>query len=63
MTVMVAKQQAQKVFHAPPDEATLDEIIHALYVRSTFNKGEAQIRGGLGVSHRSAKKRLSKWLR
>jgi uncharacterized protein (DUF433 family) len=36
-----------------------DQIVHARYVRSKFNKGETEIRQGRGIPHRLAKKRLA----
>ncbi len=60
---MVAKEAAKQVIDAMPDDATLDDIIHALYVRAKFARGEREIRDGRGVAHEDAKKRLQKWLR
>lgn len=46
-----------------PDQASLDEIIHALYLRAKFDRGEEEIRKGQGISHEEAKKKLQKWFR
>jgi hypothetical protein len=37
--------------------------MHALYVRAKFAKGEQEIREGKGISHKEAKRRLSKWVK
>lgn len=60
---MVAKDAAKQVIDALPDEASLDDIIHALYVRAKFEHGERQVRDGKGVPHAKARKRLERWLR
>ena len=60
---MVVKDLAKQVINALPDEASMDEIIHALYVNAKFRHGEDQVRRGRGVPHEEAKKRLGKWVR
>jgi hypothetical protein len=60
---MVAKEAAKHVIDAMPDHASMDDIIHALYVRAKFEHGECEIREGQGVPHEQAKERLRKWLR
>ena len=59
---MVAKEAAKHVIDAMPDDASMDDIIHALYVRAKFEHGEREIREGRGVPHEQAKERLRKWL-
>jgi predicted transcriptional regulator len=58
---MVAKEAAKHVIDAMPDDASMDDIIHALYVRAKFEHGEREIREGRGVPHEQAKERLRKW--
>jgi hypothetical protein len=60
---MVTKEMAKHVIDALPDEATLDDIIHALYVRLKFDHGRAEIQEGKGIPHQDAKARLKKWQR
>jgi hypothetical protein len=60
---MGAKEAAKHVIETLPDDASMDEIIHALYVRAKFEHGEREIREGSGVSHEEARQRLQKWLR
>jgi hypothetical protein len=60
---MTVKDSAKQVIDALPDTATMDEIIHALYVNIKFADGEREIRDGKGVTHEGAKQRLRKWLR
>jgi predicted transcriptional regulator len=57
---MVAKDAARNVIDALPEDASLDDIIHALYVRAKFEHGEQDIREGRTVTHDEAKERLRK---
>ena len=58
---MVVKEIARHIIDTLPDEANMDDIIHALYVNAKFRHGEREIRNGHGVSHESVKQRLRKW--
>jgi hypothetical protein len=58
---MPVKDIAKQVIDSLPDEATMDDIIHALYVKTKFERGEREIREGKGISHSEAKQRLQKW--
>jgi hypothetical protein len=60
---MVIKEVAKHVIDTLPEEATMDDIMHALYVNTKFNHGEQEIRNGKGVTHDKAKIRLNKWLK
>jgi len=59
---MPVKDIAKQVIDALPDEATMDDIIHALYVKAKFEHGEREIREGKGISHADARQRLQKWV-
>ena len=52
---MVAKETAKQVINSLPDDASMDDIIHALYVNVKFARGEREIREGRRVSHEEAK--------
>ncbi|MBN1902819.1 hypothetical protein JW926_15965 [Candidatus Sumerlaeota bacterium] len=60
---MATKEIAKKVIDSLPEEASLDDIIHALYVKIKFDHGEGEIREGRGISHEEAKGRLQKWVK
>jgi len=60
---MTLKDTAKQVIDALPDEASMDDIIHALYIRIKFEHGEREIREGKDVSHKEAKQRLLKWVK
>ena len=58
---MPVKDVAKRVIESLPEEVTMDEIIHALYVNAKFEHGEREIRAGKGVSDKAAKERLGRW--
>ena len=60
---MTVKETARNVIDALPDDASMDDIIHALYVQAKFAHGEQQIREGRGVPHEEAKRRLREWIK
>ena len=60
---MADKENARRIIDVLPDEATMDDIIHALYIKAKFEHGEQGIRDGKGISHEQAKQRLHKWLK
>ena len=62
MTLAI-KETAKKVIDTLPDDTTMDDIIHALYINIKFSHGESEIRNGGGVSDQDAKKRLEKWVK
>lgn len=41
----------------------MDDIIHALYVRTKFDRGIQQIEEGKCVSHEEAKRRMRSWIK
>ena len=60
---MTTKEIAKHVIDTLPKRATLDDIMHALYVNAKFHHGEREIIEGKGISHEVVKKRLKKWVK
>jgi hypothetical protein len=60
---MTVKDIAKDVIDKLPNETSLDEIIHALYVKAKFERGEQEIREGKGIAHEDAQKTLQKWIK
>ncbi len=58
---MAIKDIAKQVIDTLPDEATMDDIIHALYIKIKFEHGEREVQEGKGISHEEAKQKLQKW--
>lgn len=55
---MTVKDIAKNVINSLSAKATMDDIIHALYVHAKFQHGEEEIKQKKGISHKDAKKRL-----
>ena len=60
---MTIKEIAKNVIDTLPDKTTMDEIIHALYVQTKFDRGLKEIEAGKGISHEKAKKKMRSWIR
>lgn len=60
---MTVKDIAKDVINSLPAKATMDDIMHALYVHAKFQHGEKEIKEKKGVPHEEAKKRLRKWVK
>jgi hypothetical protein len=58
---MTVKDAVKQVLDSLPDDSTLDDVIHALYLKAKFERGEAEIRRGEGVSDEQAREKLRKW--
>ena len=58
---MNAKNTAHQVIDSLPNRVSMDDVIHALYVASKFDRGEREIRAGKGISDSEARRRLKKW--
>jgi hypothetical protein len=61
--LMNAKAAAKQVIDGLPKSVSMDDVIHALYVATKFDRGEREIRAGKGVSDEVAKSRMKKWQR
>ena len=60
---MTVKDHAVNLINSLPSKATMDDIIHALYVQAKFQHGEQEIKQKKGIPHEEAKKRLRRWLK
>ena len=60
---MIVKDIAKHVIDTLPNKATMDDILHALYINAKFEHGEREIREGKGIAHKEAKERLQKWVK
>lgn len=58
---MNVKGTAKSIIESLPNPVSMDDVIHALYVASKFDRGEREIRAGKGISDEDARKRLKKW--
>ena len=55
------KDLAKQVIDALPDEATIDDIIQALYVREKYERGLREVREGRGIPHDEVKRQMQEW--
>lgn len=60
---MIIKELAKQTIDKLPNDASYDDIIHALYINAKFENGIKEIREGKGLSHQAAKESLQKWVR
>jgi len=61
--VTAVKDQVKKIIDNLPDDTTIDDVMHALYVQTKLERAEKSITDGKGISHEDAKQRLQKWLK
>lgn len=59
---MTTKQAVIEIIQRLPDDATLADIMAALYFRQKVDAGLRQLDAGEGLEHDEAKRRLSKRL-
>ena len=60
---MTTREIAQSVIEALPKDASMDDIMRALYIRAKLERSEQSIKEGKGIPHSEAKKRLQKWVK
>jgi len=60
---MTTKEIARSVIEALPEDASIDDIMQALYVRAKLERAERSIEEGRGIPLAEATGRLQKWLR
>jgi hypothetical protein len=51
---MAVRDIAKQVIDALPDDASMDDIIHALYLRTKLERGLREVREGKGIPHEDA---------
>ena len=57
------KEVARQIIDALPDEATLDDIMYAMYVRKNIERGLRDIEEGNTVSHEEVMEEIDEWLK
>ena len=60
---IAVKEKVKSLIDNLPDNTTIDDIIHALYIQVKLERAEKSMRDGKGISHEEAKQRLQKWLK
>ncbi len=58
------KDKAKSIIDNLPEDSTMDDIMHALYIKAKIELGEREIEEGKGIPHEEVKQRLmNKWAR
>ncbi len=60
---MTTREMAKSVIEALPEDASLDDLMQALYIRAKLEKAEQSAREGRFISHEEVGRRLQKWLK
>ena len=61
---MTFKEKAKTVIDNLPEDSTMDDIMHALYIQAKIEQGERDIEEGKGIPHAEVKERLlNKWVK
>ncbi len=60
--MQTAKQEVQELLRDLPDDTTLEDIQHHIYLRQKIAQGRADVQAGRVVSQDEVEKRLSRWL-
>lgn len=56
------KEKAKIIIDNLPEDSTMDDIIHALYIKEKIEQGEREILEGKGIPHDEVKEKLlKKW--
>lgn len=59
---MSVKGEVIKLIEELPDTATMEEILHKIYVRARIEEGIKELDEGKGVTHDQAMEQINKWL-
>jgi predicted transcriptional regulator len=59
---MSTKEVVIKIINEMPDNATIEDIMYQLYIRSKIEAGLKELDEGRGIPHEEAMEKISKWL-
>lgn len=57
------KQAALRLIEQLPDDATLDDIMYAVYVRKQIERGLRDVEAGNTVSNEDVMREIDEWLK
>jgi len=58
---MTVKEQVQKIIDQMPDECTVEDVQHQLYVIEKIRKGIKSIDEGRGIPHDEVRRKFAPW--
>jgi hypothetical protein len=59
---MSTREAVIEMIRRMPDDVTMEEIMHALYVRQRIEEGIRELDAGEGIPHEGVRQRLNPWL-
>jgi predicted transcriptional regulator len=62
MAEATTKQEIIEMIKRMPDDASLEDILYELYVRSEIQAGLEDVRAGRTVSHEEVMQEITQWL-
>jgi len=57
------KEAARQIIDALPEDATLEDIMYAMYVRAKIDEGLRDAEAGNLIDHDTVKREINEWLR
>lgn len=57
------KEAARQIIDTLPDDATLEDIMYAMYVRAKIEEGLRDEEAGNLIDHEFVKREINEWLR
>jgi predicted transcriptional regulator len=57
------KDAARQVIDTLPDDASLNDVMYAIYVRQKIERGLRDLEAGNTVSHEEVMREIDEWLR
>ena len=57
------KRAALRIIERMPDDASLEDLMHALYFRQRIGRGILELKKGETISHAEVRRSLGRWLR
>lgn len=63
MHVSAVKDDIRQLADSLPEDATYDDAMYAMYVKSKIARSDADIAAGKTVSHEEVVRRFEEWLR
>jgi predicted transcriptional regulator len=63
MTELAAttKQDILEMIERMPDDTTIDDVLYALYVRASVDRGIADSKAGRTIPHEEVMKEVARW--
>jgi predicted transcriptional regulator len=57
-----AKEEVRRLLDTLPDDASLEDVQYAIYVRERIERGRREAADGKLIDHEEVERRMSRWL-